>query len=124
MPKALTLGAGTGSLVNHLYSAAVPPVPVVGMGATILCWSDRHACTIVAVENNGKRIGLREDKATRTDSYGMSDCQQYKYETRPGTAEQWFTLRKNGAFVAEGEPLKNGQRCIVGIRDHHYDYSF
>jgi hypothetical protein len=30
------LGTQTGSLVNHLYSGTAAPVPVVGMGATVL----------------------------------------------------------------------------------------
>lgn len=124
MPKPITLGGGTASLINHVYSSSANKEPAIGTGATILHWTDRTACTIVAIEKDGKRIGLREDKATRSDKNGMSDSQSYKYETTPGGPEQWFTLRKNGAYVSEGEPLKNGTRCIIGIRNHHYDYSF
>ncbi|MBI0325563.1 hypothetical protein [Burkholderia plantarii] len=39
-------------LVNHLQARAVigQPEPVVGMGVTILAWTDRYAGTIVKIE--------------------------------------------------------------------------
>ncbi len=50
----MKLGTQTGSVINHLHSRAVigQPEPVVGMGATMLLWSDRRACTITNNINN------------------------------------------------------------------------
>lgn len=123
MNTTLKLGTETGSLVNHLFSGMNMAIPTVGIGATILRWSDRHACTIVEVSKNGKRVGVTEDIATRTDSNGMSDCQSYSYESVPGPAHKFFTLRKNGAWVSEGESIK-GTRLAIGQRNHYHDYSF
>jgi hypothetical protein len=121
MAHKLNLGSGTGSLINHIMSAGTPHEPVVGMGATILMWTDRHAATIVEVSK--KRIGVVEDEAIRTDKNYMSESQSYEY--RKGSGEPiYFTLRKNGAWVQEGYPMKNGTRIAIGYRDHYYDYSF
>lgn len=43
----MKLGRETGSLINHLLSHSKEPAPAVGMGATILGWSDRHPATVV-----------------------------------------------------------------------------
>lgn len=114
-------GTDTGSLCNLLMSGSRDLVPEVGMGATILGWTDRRAATIVEVGN--KRVGIREDIAIRTDKNGMSDSQDYRYEQTEGPATQYFTLRKNGAWVAEGSSMK-GTRLSIGERNHYYDYSF
>lgn len=120
--KAQRLGTQTGSLVNHIMSGSAMPAPEVGMGATILSWSDRHAATITAIDKKGKRIAVVEDVATRTDDNGMSDAQSYSYA--PGTGNPaFFTLRKNGAWVREGDSIK-GQRILIGTRDSHHDFSF
>lgn len=70
----------TGSAFNSIYDRTVPLEPEAGMGATILMWTDRHACTIVAVSEDRKTLWVREDKAIRTDDHGMSDAQSYRYE--------------------------------------------
>ena len=43
-----------GNLTNRIAETVRPAVPQVGMGATILFYSDRAACTIIDVK--GKRI--------------------------------------------------------------------
>lgn len=98
------------------------PAPQVGMGATVLLWTDRHAATIVSVEKNGKRIGIVEDEATRIDKNGMSESQEYSYAPGKGGV-QYFTLRKNGAYVREGDSIK-GTRIAIGARRHYHDFSF
>jgi hypothetical protein len=115
-------GTQTGSLMNHLISGAKMITPEIGMGATILHWTDRTATTITEVSKNGKRIGVVEDIATRTDGHGMSDAQSYSYAPGTGSA-RYFTLRKNGAWVAEGDSMK-GTRIAIGARNHYHDFSF
>lgn len=114
----------TASLVNSLYAQTRNPAPEVGMGATICCWTDRHACTVVEVSRNGRVVTVQRDKATRTDSYGMSDCQSYTYEADPSAPAQVFTLRRNGRFVAEGCGMKDGNVLSLGHRNEYHDYSF
>lgn len=113
-----------GSLINQLSGNSTSPVPVVGVGATLLHWSDRTAGTVVEVSPNGKRIVVQEDVATRTDKNGMSESQNYTYAPSPNGRKFVYTLRKNGAWVAEGQPLRNGERVGIGYRSQYYDYSF
>ena len=74
---------------------------------------------------SGKITGVvtKADKAIRLDSNGQSDAQAYRYEPGDGIATTTYTLRKNGRFVRQGDSL-NGERLILGVRDHYYDYSF
>jgi hypothetical protein len=98
--------------------------PEVGMGATVVMWSDRYAATIVEVSKDKKSVVIQEDNADRTDNRGMCDSQEYSYSPNPEASKQTFTLRKNGRWVREGEPLKNGTSILINVRVHHYDYSF
>lgn len=97
--------------------------PVLGMGATICLWSDRHACTVVYVGKTGKLVQVQYDKAIRTDSNGMSDSQQYRYQRDPDGIVETYTLRKNGAWVRQGDPM-SGTRLSLGVRRSYHDYSF
>lgn len=119
----MNLGTQTGSLMNHIDSKTRDTMPAVGMGATILMWSDRHACTIVSVEKNGKRIGVQRDHAKRTDGNGMSDCQSYEFTPNSEAHVEFFTLRKNGNYVREGDSIK-GSPLKIGARSEYYDFSF
>ncbi len=118
----LKAGTQTGSLINHIASGSRMATPEVGMGATILGWSDRRACTITEVSKSGKRVGIVEDIATRIDNNGMSDAQEYAFERGTGSPS-FFTLRKNGAWVRQGDSIR-GQRLAIGARSHYYDFSF
>jgi hypothetical protein len=113
----------TGSLVNHIMGGS-QPTPEVGMGATMLGWTDRSPATIIAVSASGKRVTVREDKATRTDSNGMSDAQSYTYEPDDNGVERAYTLRKNGRWVQVGQSAKGGARLSIGSRSKYHDYSF
>jgi hypothetical protein len=115
----------TGSVVNMVMGAARPPVPQVGMGATVLLYTDRHAATIVAVERHGTRVVIQRDVATRTDSNGaFTESQAYSYRPNPNGQREAYTLRKNGAWVREGDPMKSGERLSIGHRSEYYDFSF
>lgn len=114
----------TGSLVNLLMAQSGNPTPTVGMGATMLHWTDREAGTVVEVSPNGKRLVVQEDTATRTDKNGMSDCQSYSYEPNPNGSKTAYTLRRNGRWVMEGESMRTGRGLRLGTRDKHYDFSF
>jgi hypothetical protein len=134
----MKLGSETNSLVNHLYSRQTrgQPEPVVGMGATLLSWTDRHAATIVSVEKlaskrYGYLIGVCADIAKRVDGNGMSEDQTYEYS--PGSQEhvalyaskvgtgEWVSVYRND----KGRLLKHGGGGLrIGSRETYHDFSF
>lgn len=115
-----------GSLQNVIAANTKPKAPVVGMGATRIGWTDRHACTVIEVRS-AKRIVVQRDTATRVLKPGsqvMSDQQTYTFALDPSGSTYVVTLRKNGAWVSEGESMKNGTRFMIGYRSEYYDFSF
>lgn len=102
-------------------------LPKIGDGATIVLWSDRYAATVTAVSPDGRTVTVREDKAIRTDSYGMSETQHYQYEPDPNGRETVFTLRRvrgQSLWVRKGDRPFDGVKLWMGCRRHYYDYSF
>ena len=73
------LGKTTGSLVNYLMGNN-KTLPIVGEGATVLMHSDRHACEVLAVSDDCETVCVADYIPERTDTNGMSECQDYKYE--------------------------------------------
>lgn len=110
----------TASLVNTLMAASNAPAPVVGMGATELCWTDRHAYTVVSVNKAGNRVTVQRDLATCTDKLGMSGAQSYTYTPDPNGRQVLLSLRKDGKWRTVGST----QQFALGYRDEHYDFSF
>ena len=117
-----------GSLTNRLMERAAPIVPAVGMGATVIMYTDRHACTVVQVAYSAtgqpKWVAVQHDRATRSDTNGMSDSQSYTYAPDPAGLMEIFTLRKSGKYVRKGDSMGNGTVLVLGVRDSHHDYSF
>ena len=107
-----------GSLTNRYMESCESDAPQVGMGATACYWSDRHACTVVAVKSRC-RIIVQRDKAIRTDDNGMSECQSYRYEPDPNGSTTELIKTKYG-----WKELGGGTRYLIGIREEYYDYSF
>jgi len=105
-------------------SAATTPEPKVGMGATVLHWTDRTAGTIIEVGAN--YFTVQADTAIRTDGNGMSDAQSYRYELNPaGTLYVFERVRRGkakGAWRENGR--KDGNGVLIGHRNHYYDFSF
>lgn len=97
-----------------------PPGLQLGMGATIYHWSDRTPTTVIQITHKGKRIVIQEDKATRTDNNGMSECQSYNYGPDPNGATYIATLRKDGKYRLVGERIL----VSIGERIKYHDYSF
>lgn len=113
----MKLGTETGSLVNHLMSGTKgEPTPTVGMGCTILGWSDRHAGTIVKVTPT--QVHVQQDVATRTDKNGASEIQEYTYAPDTTAPVQVFRKTKRGWRSTAGDGLR------VGDRREYHDYSF
>jgi hypothetical protein len=112
-------GTETGSLINHIYSQGNGPTPEVGMGCTILRWTDRSAGTVVWVSKTGKTIKVQDDKAIRADTNGMSEAQEYTYERDETAPIRVFRLTKKG-WRGQG----GGPGLSLGFRRAYHDYSF
>ena len=130
----MRLGTETGSLVNHLHSRAVigQPEPTVGMGATMLGWSDRHPGTIIEVFSirRTKFIVVQADKYKRIDKNGMSESQEYEYTPDTEGAKYTFRIGRSGQWeeVYFNENKRwvktSGQGLRIGEREKYYDFSF
>lgn len=105
-----------GSLINSIIGSGTGVDIKVGDGATILCYSDRHAATIVKV--TAKQIHVQQDKATRIDKNGLSEIQEYSYERDETASVQIFRLTKRGWRNSNGDGLRIGERL------EYYDPSF
>lgn len=136
----MKLGTQTGSVVNHIYSRATigQPRPVVGMGATELLWSDRHAATITKVTELTSKRWLYEievvcDKATVISGSGHDGSAEYSYEPGTGTPNIYRSRREGGEWVQVFLNKDTGKVCQavgggrglrIGDRDEYRDPSF
>ena len=127
---ALILGTQTASAVNHVLSRRTQgqPEPEVGMGATLLGWTDRYAATIIEVE--GTIITVQEDLSERTDGNGASEDQTYSHESDPDGMTHHYRLR-DGAWEAVQRnertgrwSRRDGYGLVLGVRQHYYDFSY
>jgi hypothetical protein len=106
------------SIWNYVTLTEQFATPVIGMGATLLGWSDRYAYTVIAMSKSGKTITLQEDDATRTDTNGMSESQQYDYvRNLRGRIIKAFRTKSHGW-------RHKRMKVLLGVRDSYYDYSF
>jgi len=128
MPRNHSLLGPTGSLTNNIAANSRQKTPEVGMGATQLMYTDRHAGTIVELikNNQGEVSGFiwQQDNTRRTDDNGLSESQSYEYTPNLKSPKITVTLRKNGRWVVKGEDLWSGTSFLIGHRDEYYDYSF
>lgn len=108
----------------HNFAAQASAVPAVGMGATVLYYTDRSAVTIIEVRKNGREVLVQEDFADRTDNNGMSESQSYSYRPNPNGLKVAYSLRNNGTWVKVGDSARSGLRLQIGTRNHYHDYSF
>jgi hypothetical protein len=104
--------------MNEIIKDIAPMFPQVGMGCTILHWTDRSPCTIVAVSKTGKSFDFTYDDYRRTDSNGMSQDQTYEYAPRPDAARYKARLSKDGRYRAQGQVI------VVGKREAYFDPHF
>lgn len=95
-------------------------IPTVGMGATYIGFTDRHPFTVVGISKSGKRITLRRDTATRTDTNGMSEDQEYEYSPDESGEVLSASLRSDGSWRV----VNGSSRIELGYRRKYHDYSF
>lgn len=131
----MKIGTQTGNMMNHIYSRATKgqPDPVVGMGATVLLWSDRTAGTIISVEklkNGNIIIGVQHDNAKLASGTILSEDQEYEYTPNPEGRVEYFRWNGAGAWGGisrnpkTGRWIKGGKSVIIGKRMQYRDPSF
>ena len=135
----MKLGTETGSMTNHLYSRMVvgQPQPHIGMGATLLGWTDRHAATIIDVRHVTTKarvvrfVTVQRDFSTRTDSNGMSESQTWAHRPNPDAAKQTFRDAGDGVWqeVCFNPQTGRWSKCggdglRIGERSRYHDFSF
>jgi hypothetical protein len=127
----MNLGTHTGSLVNHMYSRMTinEPEPTVGMGVTMLSWTDREAGTIVEVNMKKRYIAVTDDHAKRIDNNGMSESQEYEYTSDFNGHRNYYRKDRKGqwrrCFYNENKRLVFGTGgLIIGRREKYHDFTF
>jgi hypothetical protein len=132
----MKLGTQTGSVINHLYSRGIKgqPEPVVGMGVTLLHWSDRSAATIFRVFKVGKAVMLevRDDHSKVIAGSGHDGSAEYEHRINVNGSRNTFRQRPAGDWerVRFNEDSKRwskgsgGPSLRLGQRDTYRDPSF
>ena len=122
----MKLGTQTGNLISHIQTSCAQQTPVVGGGATVCLWTDRHACTVTKVE--GDILEMQRDTAEAATPY----MQDYTYTRNPNGSTYRFKF-KDGKwrsmymdFNRKWKLSKKGSGCgvVIGERDAYYDHSF
>lgn len=132
----MKLGSETGSLVNHVLSGAKRVEPELGMGATLLSWSDRDAATVVDIVRDGngklKRFATTQDEAHVTSGSGHDGSAVYGYVTRADGARSWWMPNRKGdgydqirhsSATGRWQKVHSG-RIVLGRRETYRDPSF
>jgi hypothetical protein len=96
--------------------------PEVGMGVTYCCGSDRYPFTIIEVVSD-KKIVVQRDNYKRIDNNGYGGQQEYEYQQDSEGVTKIITLRKNGRWIAQGDPL-SAHGYLIGERRAYLDPSF
>lgn len=128
----MILGRQTGSLCNAMMESRTFVEPVVGMGATLLAWTDRYPATVVEWDAKKQEVLLFEDKATAIGSVAFTENQSWAYEFDAKGNSYRFKF-KNGRWrqMSIGEngkyrlmPKGTGHGLMLGERDKYYDPCF
>lgn len=92
--------------------------------------SDSYPYTIHKVSDDKKVIWISADDHTWIRQPGTlpeSEKGHYEFSNKHSKDEsKWmkFTLRKNGRYVLEGSPMKDGRSIHIGHRSYYQDPSF
>lgn len=126
-----------GSVVNRLMERSRYPEIVVGMGATVCMYSDRHPYTVVAIRyakdgkvyeidllgdhvSNNKRVWPdQEYDITPSTLVGIAKVQTWRMD-KSGRLRKTY-INDNGRRVLEP---KGSDGLVLGSRDYYQDPSF
>ena len=135
----MKLGKDTGSLTNYMMSGTKgQPDPFVGMGVTLLHWSDRDPATIKRVDVPNSKLYLWEieiwsDEVTVVSGSTHDGSAEYEYTQRDGwesgKGALWRLETRTGKWVSgkmDGKRFKkvdNGG-LRIGHRESYYNPHF
>lgn len=98
-----------GSAQNRIDEGKQVGEIFVGMGATEMMYSDREPYTVQKIISPS-RVIVTPDKYERIDSNGVSECQEYKYESVPLTQLETEFRCTHLLFMQTG-PERCGDVC-------------
>jgi len=121
--KGQRIGAA-GGFFNQLMSHN-STIPVVGEGATLLFYSDRHAYEVIEVDEKKKMVVIQRYAPKRTDNLGMSDSQDYEYKDL--TSEKITLYYKWGSWKMKHRVVRftdeaRKQYGVFGNKELHEAY--
>lgn len=129
----MNLSQPTNSLQSNIMHASVKgaPVPTVGMGVTILCWTDRYVGTINKVINEKEfHFTIDETVADKSKDCSMGH-QNWIHTPQPDGAKRIAMMGRDGRWY-EARKTKTGRMSVskkcqplaVGFKNYNYDWSF
>ena len=92
--------------------------PKVGMGATHVLFSDRHAYTVIEVISS-KKVIVQRDNVTYLP-YELVDRERCLFSHNKNGETVTISRRKNGHW----QEVNGHRRFSVGRRDEYFDPSF
>lgn len=121
-----------GSIQNRLSEKVFQPIPEIGMGATLVMWSDRHPYTVVGLsdktvfyeanvrmeDGSSKRIGreypkhifVKEDGFKVIKGSMQDGSAKYEYFDKEDAYEEKFIFHKaSGLYRRESRTWKEGE---------------
>lgn len=133
----MNIGTQTNSLVNHLFSRSTigQPMPTIGMGATILGWTDRAPATIVKVFTKGVYlyIEVQYDDYKIVSGSTQDGSAAYEYTPNTNAGTQVYRAKFSGGEIGNwsstfkndnGRWVSGEGGLMIGSRSRYYDPSF
>lgn len=109
------IGSLTNRLEENCYFNGTFNNIQVGTHCTVYLYTDRHAYEVIEVKSQ-EHLVIRQLKAIRTDNFGMSDAQNYRYESNPTAKPQEIKLTKNGWRFVSTFNIDGYRKCIENLR--------
>lgn len=95
-------------------------IPEVGIPCTIVYFSDYRAATVVEVSEDKKKVGVRFNDTKCNDWYAGD----YEVLQELHGRVQYFTHRRNGDWIMEGQPVRDGVALALHYQRHYIDPHF
>ena len=113
-----------GSLQNRLQERSSSDIiPEVGMGATELCYSDRHAYEITKIID-ARHILVRRLDYKRTDTNGISEIQEYEFTSNSSFPEETLFKTHKGKWKQRIGSHGEGNVFLLGVKEEYRDPTF
>lgn len=94
-------------------------IPEVGLGCTILYWSDKRAATVTRIISP-TMIEVTHNRVKCLDYYAG----EYKILPELDERTSIFTKRKNGEWIMKGHKINDGCVLTLVYQDHYIAPSF